>query len=448
MQKNYTSYLLTITIAVAMGGFLFGYDTAVISGTVGFLRDKFSLTPALEGWVVSSGILGAIFGAIIAGPLADRFGRKPSLWMAATLFLISAVASALAATADLLVIARIVGGVGFGMASMLSPLYIAEVAPAKMRGRLVSVNQLAIVSGMFIVYFVNYLIQKNGIGDWNVTTGWRWMFASEILPALLFMGLLLLIPESPRWLCKMGKQKEAEEVLSKLQAPETIPTEIAAIQNSLKGKAASFADLMKPKYKAALIIGIFLAIFQQASGINAILYYAPEIFKAAGESASNAFAQTIIIGATNLIFTLIAIATVDSLGRKKLLIIGNLIMTLCLLAVGFGYGGEGGGSYLLIAVIGYIAAFAISVGPVTWVVISEIFPTELRGTAMSVATGVLWLINWIITQTFPIAIDSIGSTNTFLIYAAMAFLSLLFVAFALPETKGKSLEEISQSLAK
>ena len=447
MQKNYTNYLLTITIAVAMGGFLFGYDTAVISGTVGFLRDKFSLTPAMEGWVVSSGILGAIFGAIIAGPLADKFGRKPSLWMAAILFMVSAVGSALAATSDLLVIARIVGGIGFGMASMLSPLYIAEVAPAKMRGRLVSVNQLAIVSGMFIVYFVNYLIQKNGVGDWNVTTGWRWMFGSEVLPAALFMSLLLLIPESPRWLCKTGKTKEAKNVLAKLQAPETIPSEIRAIQDSLKGKDASISDLIKPKYKAALIIGILLAIFQQASGINAILYYAPEIFKAAGESASNAFAQTIIIGATNLIFTLIAIATVDSLGRKKLLIIGNAIMTICLLLVGFGYGGEGG-SYLLIAVIGYIAAFAISVGPVTWVVISEIFPTQLRGTAMSVATGVLWLMNWIITQTFPIAIDRIGSASTFLIYAAMAFLSLLFVAFALPETKGKSLEEIAQSLAK
>lgn len=447
MKKGSSSFLLTITIVVAMGGFLFGYDTAVISGTVGFLRENFSLAPAMEGWVVSSGILGAIFGAIIAGPLSDHFGRKPGLRASAILFLISALGSAFAATTNQLVIARIIGGIGFGMASMLSPLYIAEVAPAKMRGRLVSINQLAIVTGIFIVYFVNYVIQANGVGDWNVTSGWRWMFGSEIIPAILFFLLLFIIPESPRWLCKNGKIKRAEEVLSKLQNPETIPAELTKIQNSLKNQSSSIFELFRPTYRSVLIIGTLLAIFQQASGINAILYYAPEIFKAAGASGTDAFAQTIIIGATNLVFTFIAIATVDSLGRRKLLIIGNGIITLCLLVVGLGYGSEGGGDYLLIAVIIYIAAFAFSVGPVTWVVISEIFPTQLRGTAMSIAIGILWLMNWIVTQTFPIAIDRIGSTNTFFIYAVMAFLSMLFIVFGLPETKGKSLEEISKSIA-
>ena len=446
MHKKHIRYLWTITLAVAMGGFLFGYDTAVISGTVGFLRERFSLSPVMEGWVVSSGIFGAILGAILAGPVSDRFGRKPALWVAALLFFLSAIGSALAGTPTYLVLARIVGGVGFGMASLLSPLYIAEVAPASVRGRMVSINQFMIVSGIFIVYFVNYWIQQRGVGSWNVTTGWRWMFGSEVLPAFAFLLLLFLIPESPRWLCKQGKVSKAERILLKIQDAAAVKSELQDISRSLSIRSVTFWDLWSNTYRKVLIIGVLLAVFQQVSGINAILYYAPEIFKSGGESTANAFAQTIIIGATNLIFTIIAIYTVDWIGRKKLLILGNAIMAVCLLLVGLGSRGEG--FHLLFAVIGYVAAFSLSVGPVTWVVISEIFPNQLRGTAMSVATAVLWFMNWIVTQTFPVAIDQIGHTGTFLIFAAMGICSLLFVIFFLPETKGKTLEELSTSLIK
>ncbi len=445
-----TSYATSLSIIAALGGLLFGYDTAVISGAIGFLRASFNLGPAETGFAASSALIGCILGAAIAGPLSDRYGRKRALMLSAVLFTISAIGSAVPRTLLEFNVARIIGGVGVGMASMLSPLYIAEIAPADIRGRLVSYNQFAIVTGILAVYFVNYYIAGLGNDLWNVTMGWRWMFGSETLPAVLFFFSLLAIPESPRWLVKRGEDQRALGILSRLSSPEEARTEVAAIKATLAEKAESLAGLFAPGMRVALVIGIALAILQQITGINVFMYYAPEIFKQVGAGTDTALLQTVIVGAFNVTFTVVAIWTVDRIGRKPLLIVGASGMGLSLVGLGLAAYYTTTQAWVLIFILGYIACFALSMGPVVWVVLSEIYPTRLRGRAMALATLLLWAANFVVSQTFPVINEDPWLVATFRhafpfwLYAVFCAVTVVVTWLFVPETKGKSLEEIEQ----
>ncbi len=438
------------TFVAALGGLLFGYDTAVISGAIGFLRQHFDLSSAQMGWTASSALVGCVAGVSVAGILSDRFGRNRILIVSATLFLISAIGSAFAGNVTVLIIYRILGGVGVGMASMLSPLYIAEISPAGIRGKMVSYNQLAIVSGMLIVYFVNYLIASSGPEQWNITSGWRWMFASEALPAALFLLMLLFVPNSPRWLIKQGREKEAMDVLNQISGPQKAHLEAKEIRSALAMESGSVVQLFKPGLRPVLIIGVVLAILQQVTGINVFLYYAPEIFKNLGAGTDIAFLQTVIVGAFNMGFTIIAIHSVDRWGRKPLMLTGSAGMGLCLAGMGLAAYYSQTAIWVLAFVLGYISFFALSVGPVTWVILSEIYPTRIRGRALSIATFFLWTANWVISQTFPMLdenpflVEMFNHAFSFWLYGLLCVVLFVFVWKVVPETKGKSLEEIEK----
>jgi SP family arabinose:H+ symporter-like MFS transporter len=446
MNRNHVWYVSLIAGVAALGGLLFGYDTAVIAGAIGFLKTKFQLDAAMEGWAVSCALIGCILGAMAAGVLSDLFGRKKVLIFAAFLFLISAIGSALPRTLTEFVFARMVGGMGVGIASLISPLYIAEISPAYIRGRLVSLNQLAIVSGMLIIYFINAWIAGRGNELWNVTLGWRWMFASETIPAMLFFILLLVVPESPRWLIKQNKEHTAERIFRKVMPEEKIAPALFEIKDAIAHESGSVLQLFQPGLRTALVIGVVLAVLQQVTGINAILYYAPEIFKAAGTGTNAALLQTVLVGFINVAFTFVAIYTVDNWGRKTLLLFGSAGMGVSLLVIGFAFHFSASQGWLLLPfVLLYIACFASSMGPVVWVVMSEIFPTRIRGTAMSIATVILWISCYAVSQTFPMFVESVGSAFTFWIYMIMAVVTFSFVLKVLPETKGRTLEEIESS---
>ncbi|MBI1226636.1 MAG: sugar porter family MFS transporter [Bacteroidetes bacterium] len=438
-----TVYLLTAV--AALGGLLFGYDTAVISGAIGFLKTKFDLTPAMQGWAASSAIIGCIFGAMFAGWASDKFGRKKVLMLTAVLFAVSAVGSALPANLTQFAIYRFIGGLGIGAASMVSPLYITELAPASIRGKLVSYYQLAIVLGILLIFFVNSLIQGSGDEAWNVEYGWRYMLGSEILPALLFLIAMFFVPESPRWLTKEKRETEALAVLSRINGPSKAGEILNEVKETLHEEKGTIGELFTGRFRKAIFVGIVLSVFSQVQGINAIMYYAPEIFKAVGSGTDSAFQQTVIIGIINVLFTFVAIHFVDKMGRKSLLLWGGAGMAFSLLMVGmafkFGWTGYGLLGFILL----YIACFAASFGPVTWVVISEIFPIKLRGVAMSVATFALWVAVYLVTQMFPILLESAGPANTFWLFCGMSVLGFLFTWSQVPETKGKTLEEIERS---
>ncbi len=443
-------YVVTLTFIAALGGLLFGYDTAVISGAIGFLRTHFGLSAAETGWAASSALVGCVVGAGAAGELSDAFGRKKALMLAALLFTVSGVWSALPATITEFNIARILGGIGIGMASLLSPLYISEISPAPIRGRLVSFNQLAIVSGILIVYFANYFIAGLGDETWNVDRGWRWMFGSEAFPAALFFLSLLAIPESPRWLVKQNLTTRAEAVLTRIGGPAQAATELRAIRETIHEEAGKVGDLFRPPLRRAMIIGIILAILQQITGINVFMYYAPEIFKGLGSGTNAALLQTVVIGVFNVTFTLLAIRTVDRIGRKPLLIIGSAGMGISLVGLGVAAAIGSTAAWVLVFVLGYIACFAMSLGPVVWVVVAEIFPTKIRGRAMAVATLLLWAANYCVSQSFPIINEDAWLVATFhhafpfWMYAVFCVVMLVFVHRVVPETKGKSLEEIER----
>ena len=438
-------YLMLLTVVAALGGLLFGYDTAVISGAVGFLQSHFHLGAGLKGWAASSALIGCIVGAMFGGPLSDRYGRKKMLLLCAVLFALSGLASALPRTLTQFVWARFAGGFAIGSVSVLSPLYIAEIAPERMRGRLVSLYQLAIVVGILVVFLVNLLIQRLGDETWNTAYGWRWMMGSLTLPAGLFGILLLFIPESPRWLMKVGRRSAAEQVMVRVGGQAAADREIRQIEASLNQAEGQFAELFTGGYRRALVIGVALAAICQFSGINAIMYYAPEIFKSIGVGRETAFTQTVSIGVVNLLFTFVAIWLVDKAGRKALLIGGSIVQVMALTAVGILFARGVGGLGLLFFIVLFTAAFASAMGPVPWIVISEIFPTKIRGRAMSVAVLVIWLSCFIVSQTFPMLVDSIGNAKTFWIYALCSLAGLIFVVVVVPETKGKTLEEIEQS---
>ncbi|MDP4274283.1 MAG: D-xylose transporter XylE [Bacteroidota bacterium] len=525
IKKN-SFYIMGITLVATLGGLLFGYDTAVISGAVGSLN-SFFITPlfhdqvhalsvifqyritvclvmiilgtaisaiffklfskknglistillfavgaffmvrmflqprildeetanSLKGFTVSSALIGCILGGTIGGFVSRNMGRKNGLVLAACLFCLSALGASIPDKMNFLCIEtinsfifyRIIGGIGVGLASMLSPMYIAEIAPANIRGKLVSWNQFAIIFGMLVVYFVNYFIAKQGDTSWNITTGWRWMFASGMIPSLIFLILLFFVPETPRYLVMKDKPTKALDLLKKLSGAEAAQSELDDIKESLKTKSApwlSYGFLV-------ILIGILLSVFQQFVGINVVLYYAPEIFKNMGSATDTALLQTIIVGIVNLSFTVLAIVSVDRFGRKPLMIIGSLGMAVSMFLLGSAFFTQHVGLGALIFMLIYIASFAMSWGPVTWVLLSEIFPNSIRD-AMSIAVAAQWIANLVISWTFPMMNDNTWLTGIFhhgfsyWIYGVMGILSALFMWRMVPETKGKSLETMEK----
>ncbi|MBL9136412.1 MAG: sugar porter family MFS transporter [Verrucomicrobiales bacterium] len=435
-------YLLLISLVAAFGGFLFGYDTAVVSGAIGFLKAHFQLSADLTGWAASSVLIGCMMGAMMGGPIGDRFGRKASLMLCAGLFFVSSLASAVPTTLSQFAWARFMGGLAIGAASILSPIYIAEIAPERMRGRLVSLYQLAIVIGILAVFFVNLQIQRYGDTQWNTQTGWRWMFASLTLPSALFGLLMGLVPESPRWWMKVGKPEKARRILEKIGGPANAAREVAEIESALRLEQGRWSELFAGGYGRALLVGALLAIFSQFSGINAIMYYGPEVFKTAGVGQDAAFVQTVTVGAINVLFTFVAIGFVDRWGRRALLLIGTSVQTLAHAMVGWCFATGRNDAVLLGGILIFVAAFAMAMGPVSWIVNAEIFPTKLRGRAMAISIFLLWLACYLVSQTFPMLVEAIGPARTFWVYGGCSLVSFVFVLLMVPETKGKTLEEI------
>ncbi|HSP42449.1 MAG TPA: sugar porter family MFS transporter [Luteolibacter sp.] len=446
------SYLVLSCGVATLGGLLFGYDTAVISGAIEPLREWFGLNATMKGWAAGCALVGCVAGVIMAGPINDRFGRKITLLLAAVLFLVSALGTALPRTFTEFVIYRIVGGLGVGIASMTSPMYIAEISPARLRGRMVSLNQFSIIFGMLLVYFVNYHISGLGDEGWMKTTGWRWMFGSEAVPALVLLAALFFVPESPRFLCRKGRTDQARAILARIDGEDHAGREIAEIETALRQESGDFRELLRPGLRGVLILGIALAVLQQVTGINVFLYYAPDIFRSvAGTGTDIALLQTVVVGAVNLLFTAIAILTVDRIGRRPLMIAGAAGMGISLIAIGAASSAQAVGGWLLLFVLGYIASFALSVGPVTWVILSEIFPTKLRGRALGIATFFLWTANFIVSQTFPMLdenrwlVERFHHGFPFFVYAAFCVVLVWVVMRFVPETKGRSLEQIERS---
>lgn len=449
-SKSSKNYALGMSLVAALGGLLFGYDTAVISGVIGYLQTKFELSEIMMGWAASSAIIGCVFGVFVAGYIADKIGRKKTLIVTGILFLLSSVIAGIAPDLITFLIGRFIGGLGIGAASVVSPLYISEIAPEKKRGTLVTLYQLAIVIGINLIYFVNLKIAGMGDEMWNVNTGWRYMIGSGALPSIVFLILLIIVPESPRWLIKKNRDAEAYKVLTKVNGSEKareVQSEIKDTlqQQSLNKEKGNLRDLLKPGIRMALIVGVFLALFSQITGINAIIYYAPEIFKAAGFGTDSALFQTVLIGVVNTVFTFVAIGLIDKAGRKKLLLWGVAGMAICLFGIGICYYfNYMQGPLLLTFILVYIACFASSLGPVSWVVISEIYPTKIRGMAMATASAVVWIGALIITILFPWLLKNLGGAYIFWIFMINAVILFLFTLFIVPETKQKSLEEIER----
>jgi len=511
-------YMVTVALIVALGGFLMGFDASVISGVVGFIETEFSLTKIQVGWSVSSLALTATFAMMVSGPLSDRFGRRPVLRVAALLFGISAVASALAPSFTWLVLARMLGGLGVGAALIIAPMYIAEMAPPKHRGRLVSFNQLNIVIGISAAFFCNYLILTLGesgagwaealrLGEWN----WRWMLGIETLPAILYFFALLIVPESPRWLAMQGRDDEACAVLERVNDKEQAAEDLRAVRESIEAEAGlgkvSFRTLFHPSLRLVLTIGISIGILQQITGINSVFFYAPMIFEQSGIGTNASFMQAVLVGLVNLVFTVVAMALIDRLGRRPLLGFGLTGIAVCMLTLAYAFGtatytldreaidglpGEidrqqiealtertfnsdtefRGAVYdavgrdvyqqfesqlvssaitmnptlILFAILGFVASFAVSIGPIMWVLFSELFPNRVRGIAISFSGLVNSTIAFLVTFIFPWQLETIGNSGTFLIYGLFAVVGLVFVMRILPETKGRSLEELENIL--
>ncbi len=519
MQKG-TQYTVKVALIAALGGFLMGFDASVISGVVGFIEVGFSLTKIQLGWSVASLTLTATLAMMLAGPLSDKSGRRPVLKIAAVLFAVSAVASALAPNFISLVIARMLGGFGVGAALIIAPMYIAELAPPALRGRMVSFNQLNIVIGISAAFFSNYLILKLGqgdlawagslrLGEWN----WRWMLGVETLPAILYFLALYLIPESPRWLAMRGREDEALQVLEKVCGPEQARADLQEVHKSISAEShqqrGSIRQLFQPAMKLVMTIGISVAILQQITGINSVFFYAPMIFEQSGIGTDASFMQAILVGLVNLVFTIAAMALIDKLGRRPLLGFGLAGIAACMLTLSYGFGSAtytlnqsaidtlpveierqlvapltdvqfdsdvefrnavsdtiGKNNYkqyesqlvsaaismnqtlILIGILGFVASFAISLGPVMWVLFSELFPNTLRGLAISFVGLINSAVSFGVQLVFPWELETLGNAATFFIYGMFAVIGLVFVMRVVPETKGRSLEELEHLLVK
>ncbi len=514
-------FMTTVALIVALGGFLMGFDASVISGVVGSIEREFQLSKIEVGWSVSSLALTATFAMMVAGPLSDRLGRRRVLKAAAVLFAVSAVASALAPTFITLVIARMIGGLGVGAALIIAPMYIAELAPAEARGRLVSFNQLNIVVGISAAFFSNYLILVLGqsdlawagalrLDDWS----WRWMLGVETLPALVYFFALFAVPDSPRWLAMRGREEDALHILERVSGPERARADLREIHASISEEAAGdtveLRALFHPSMKLVLTIGISVGILQQITGINSVFFYAPMIFEQSGIGTNAAFMQAVLVGLTNLVFTVVAMALIDRLGRRPLLGFGLTGIAVCMLALSWGFGSasyaldqqsveqlpEGidraalttalaGSTFtsdvafreavsaavgadvyqqheavlvstaidinpvlILFAILGFVASFAVSIGPIMWVLFSELFPNKVRGLAISFVGLINSTVAFLVTLVFPWQLENLGTSTTFLIYGVIAVLGLVFVMRILPETKGRSLEQLEQILVK
>lgn len=516
-MSNRTTYVTMVALIVALGGFLMGFDASVISGVIGFIETEFSLTKLQLGWAVSSLTLTATLAMMTAGPISNRIGRKRTLSLAAVLYSVSAVGSALAPDYATLVIARMIGGLGVGASLIIAPMYIAEIAPPQLRGRMVSFNQLNIVIGLSTAFFTNYLILKwsGSSAPWALNMGfadneWRWMLGVEALPAILYFLALFLVPRSPRWLAMKGRFEEAMNVMRRALGDQETQKELEAIRSSLNengmpGGPGALATLFTPKLRRVLIIGVAVAALQQIVGINAIFFYAPMIFEQSGLGTDAAFVQAIFVGLTNLIFTILAMQLIDRLGRRPLLVFGTagIAISLFTLSVSFGSAtytlpedtvleevdatalapllgvtyngdvafkralrdalGEEEGrrvereavkagitmnpTLVLVAILGFVACFAFSLGPVMWVLFSELFPNRIRAVAVSFVGFVNSLVSWLVQQIFPLELDVLGSAMTFLIFGAFAALGFLFCWRMIPETKGRTLEQLENELA-
>lgn len=457
-RYNFT-YLLALALTSALGGLLFGYDWVVIGGAKPFYELFFEIksNATLQGWAMSSALVGCIFGALLSGLVSDKYGRKYPLILAAFLFIVSAYGSGAASGFTSFIIYRLIGGLGIGLASTLSPMYIAEIAPAKYRGAFVSINQLTIVIGILAAQICNYLIAEPipaGMSEaqimqsWNGTTGWRWMFWAELIPAVAFFILMFLVPKSPRFLVKDNDVAKANNVLTKIGGVDYAKEEIQNIKATFQKEAqkVSIQSLNTPQIRPIVILGIVLAVFQQWCGINTVFNYAEEIFAAAGYSVGDMLFNIVITGSVNLLFTLVAMRTVDSFGRKKLMLLGSGGLALTYLLLGYSYFAGWTGLPVLLLVVLAIAIYAMSLAPVTWVVLSEIFPNRVRGKAMSMATLALWIACFSLTFTFPILNEKLGSYGIFWLYSLICILGFVYLARNLTETKGKSLEQIEQEL--
>ncbi len=453
MKNN--NFLLLITIISALGGLLFGYDTGVINGAQFYLSKHFDLDSAMKGWVVGSALLGCLVGAIVAGPLSIKFGRKYSLIISAILFSVSAYGSGLPSifseSVSLLVVFRIIGGLGIGIASMNAPMYIAEIAPSNIRGKMVTYYQLAIVVGFFVVFLVTYFIGDGLSEQDNIAFGWKRMFWSELIPSCLFLILLFFVPKSPRWLALKGKDDEALVTLTKIHGLEQAKKEMVNIKESLKASDNSIkVNYFSKVILGIIIIGTALSVLQQFTGINAVLYYGADIFeKSLGFGKEDVLAQQILLAFINLIFTFIAMFTVDKFGRKPLIYIGSFGMIIGFLLLGFSLQGQSVGVISLLGVLIFIASFALSMGPVVWVLLSEMFPNKIRSVAMSVAVAAQWAANYVVSQSFPVVMNSEVNNNNYwngslpyFIFIAFILIIVIVTYVYIPETKGKSLEEI------
>jgi MFS transporter, SP family, xylose:H+ symportor len=456
-QQKSSIYMISITLVATLGGLLFGYDTAVISGAEKsvqfYLIDGLGLSSFVHGATISSALIGCIIGGILSGYFSSAFGRKKSLIIAALLFLLSALGSAYPEflffttgepTMGLLAafnIYRIIGGIGVGLASAIVPMYIGEIAPAGIRGRLVSFNQFAIIFGMLVVYFVNWGISNGQSLDWINDVGWRYMFASEAIPALLFIVFLFFVPETPRYLSLKNKDESALSILTKINGPSAAKSILCDIKESVNVSSEKLSTFAYGK--TLIIIGILLSVFQQFVGINVALYYAPRIFESMGAAKDASMLQTIVMGLVNVIFTVVAIVTVDRWGRKPLLIAGSIGMALGMFGVsGLAFSNIIGVSTLVFIII-YTASFMMSWGPICWVLISEIFPNRIRGQAVAIAVAAQWAANYLVSSTYPMMMEFSGGM-TYGIYGVMSVLSALFVWKFVPETKGKSLEQMEE----
>lgn len=450
--------LLLITVVSSLGGLLFGYDTGVINGTQFYFSKFFDLDAVMKGWVVSSALVGCFFGALFAGGISKVYGRKTSLILSALLFTISAWGSGLPEmlpqSVPLLVFFRIIGGLGIGIASMNAPTYIAELSPASIRGKMVTYYQLAIVVGFFVVFLATYTIGNSGDADYNLTRGWRVMFWSELIPCFIFLFLLFIVPKSPRWLILKGRDDEAKEVLTKLHGAELAEKEFSEICLSIdKDEEPKISDVFKKGLLSIVIIGSALSALQQLTGINAVLYYGADIFeKALGFGQEDVLKQQVLLAGVNLICTFVAMGTVDKLGRKPLIYLGCLGMTIGFLMLGITLKTDQVGVVSLIGILIFVGSFALSMGPVVWVLLSEMFPNRIRSIAMSIAVAAQWGMNYLVSQTFPVIVESEVNQGPAWNQSLPYFIFIGFIAITfiltwkfIPETKGKSLEELEAS---
>lgn len=458
MEQYNKSFVYFISLVSAMGGLLFGYDWVVIGGAKPFYEVYFNIvnSPFMQGWAMSVALLGCLIGASLAGMMADKYGRKKLLILSALIFFVSSYITGAASSFTIFLIARFLGGIGIGIASNLSPMYIAEVAPFKIRGKLVSLNQLTIVLGILGAQIANWLIaEKVPLGftsaqileSWNGQMGWRWMFWGAAFPAAAFFILMFLIPESPRWLSMKGRIEQAASILGKIGGKEYAKSELSSMMEaSARTEKGSLKMLLSRPFRKVLIIGLVIAVFQQWCGTNVIFNYAQEIFQSAGFALDDVLFNIVVTGVANLVFTFVAIYTVDKLGRRALMMIGAGGLAGIYLILGTCYFFHVSGWFMVVLVVMAIACYAMSLGPVTWVILSEIFPNHVRGVAMAVATFALWIGCFTLTYTFPLLNTFLGSSGTFWIYSLICASGFLFIFFKLPETKGKSLEELEKEL--